>query len=293
MANSGTTPFSSEQLLPQEEKIAVHSKGGKPSIGVPKERSMHEHRVGLIPHSVRILVSKGHRVVIEQGAGEDSNYKDHEYSEAGAEITESKEAVFQCNIVIKVAPPTLKEIEHFSSNSVLISPLQIPIISERYIQALMDRKVVALAMEYIQSQDGSFPLVRIMSELAGISAVTTAADLLCNNRGGRGTLLGGISGVPPAKVVILGAGVVGEYATKVALGLGATVRVFDDDIYKLMRIQQMVGRPLHTSSLNSAYLEYQLKSADVVIGAIHSKTGRANLVVTEEMVMMMKEGRSS
>lgn len=286
---SSSHSFSSE-LLPQEEKIAVRTKGKKPSIGVPKEDGSYEHRVGLIPHSVRILVGKGHRVMIETGAGESSNYSDHEYADAGAEIIQDKKTVFGANLLVKVAPPTLEEIGLFQPESVLISPLQIPIISESYIDALLEKRVVALAMEYIQSQDGSFPLVRIMSELAGISAVTTAADLLCNNRGGRGTLLGGISGVPPSKVVILGAGVVGEYATKVALGLGASVRVFDDDIYKLMRIQQMVGRTLHTSSLNSAYLEYQLKSADVVIGAIHSKTGRSNLVVTEDMVMKMKQG---
>jgi alanine dehydrogenase len=292
MSNPGKSSFSytSESFLPQEEKIAVRSSGKKPSIGVAKETVLDEHRVALIPHSVSILVSRGHRVILQSGAGLLSNYDDHEYAEAGAEITDDAERVLQADVLIKVAPPTLDEIKLFQPNQIIISPLPIPLLSQEYIDALMEKRVIALAMEYLQSQDGSFPLVRIMSELAGISAVTTAADLLCNTRGGRGTLLGGISGVPPAKVVILGAGVVGEYAAKAALGLGAALRIFDDDVYKLMRIQQMVGRPLHTSSLNSAYLEYQLKSADVVIGAIHSQTGRTKVVVTEEMVMMMKQG---
>jgi alanine dehydrogenase len=172
----------------------------------------------------------------------------------------------------------------------LISPLQIPIITSEYIEALRKKRVIAVAMEYLQAEDGSFPVVRIMSEIAGISAMHTAADLLTNTRSGRGVLLGGVSGVPPAKVVILGAGVVGEFATRTALGLGVSVRIFDDDVYKLMRIQKIIGRQLHTSTINPVYLEHQMLSADVVIGAIHSKEGRAQVVVTEAMVSKMKPG---
>ena len=292
MSGAGKNPytFSSEGLLPREERVAVQEHRKSTSIGIPRESTLQEHRVSLIPHSVRTIIGQGHKVVIERGAGEESHYSDHEYSEAGAEILEDRKSVFESHIVVKVAPPTLEEIEYFKPGQILISPLQIPIITPEYIESLLSKRIIAIAMEYLQAKDGSFPLVRIMSEMAGLSAILTAADLLCNNRGGRGTLLGGVSGVPPAKVLILGAGVVGEYATRAALGLGASVRVFDDDIHKLMRIQQMTGRPLHTSSLNSAYLEYQMMSADVVIGAIHSKTGRANIVVTEEMVMKMKSG---
>ena len=145
-------------------------------------------------------------------------------------------------------------------------------------------------MEYLQAEDGSYPIVRIMSEIAGYSAILTAGELLANTTGGRGVLLGGIAGVPPAKVVILGAGVVGEFATRTAFSLGASVRIFDDNVYKLMRLQNHLGRQLHTSSLNPVYLSYQLLSADVVIGAIHSGSGRTPLVVTEEMVSRMKPG---
>jgi alanine dehydrogenase len=191
---------------------------------------------------------------------------------------------------MKVAPPSLDEISMLHPDQILISPLQIPIINAEYIDALRKKRVIAVAMEYLQADDGSFPVVRIMSEIAGISAMHTAAELLSNVRGGRGVLLGGVSGVPPAKVVILGAGVVGEYAIRTALGLGVSIRVFDDDVYKLMRIQKLLGRQLHTSTINPVYLEYQLLSADVVIGAIHSKEGRTPMVVTEEMVTKMKAG---
>jgi len=172
----------------------------------------------------------------------------------------------------------------------LISPLHMPLLTEEYIQTLRNKRITAVAMEYLKDKNDSFPIVRILSEIAGTSAILTAAELLSVTSHGRGVLLGGIAGIPPAKVLILGAGVVGAFATKAALGLGASVRVFDNNIYKLMRLQNSVGVPLHTSVLNPKYLEYQLRSTDVVIGAIHSKTGRAPMVVSEDQVMKMKQG---
>lgn len=280
----------SETLEPQSQSSEYDTKSNKLFIGIPVETTMQENRVALVPNSVRTLVGVGHRVVMQAGAGERSTFTDHEYSEAGAEIVSSAEEVYKAGVLLKVAPPTLAEIDLLHPDQILISPLQIPIISADYIDGLRKKRVISIAMEYLQADDGSYPVVRIMSEIAGISAMHTAADLLSNVRGGRGTLLGGVSGVPPAKVVILGAGVVGEFATRTALGLGASVRIFDDDVYKLMRIQSLIGRQLHTSTINPVYLEYQLLSADVVIGAIHSKEGRTQLVVTEEMVSKMKPG---
>ena len=260
------------------------------SIGIPLEIDDMENRVALVPNSVKTLIGFGHEVTIQSSAGENSNYSDHAYSEAGAEIVQTAKEVFECNVIIKVAPPTIDELDYFHSNQILIAPLQLPSVTEEYLLKLKQKKVIAVAMEYLQSNDGSFPVVRIMGEIAGITAMHTAAELLSNIKGGRGVLLGGISGVPPAKVVILGAGVVGEFATRTALGLGASVRIFDNNIYKLMRIQQGAGRQLHTSSIDQVYLGYQLLSADVVIGAIHSKVGRTPVIVTEEMVTKMKEG---
>jgi alanine dehydrogenase len=232
----------------------------------------------------------GHNIKVESEAGNKSNYSDNDFSEAGAEICFSKKEIFNCDIVIKIAPPTLDEIDLLKDGGVLISPIQLPLMSEEYIKKLQRKRITALAMEYLQSDDGSFPIVRIMSEIAGMSAVSLASEYLNINKGGRGILFGGVSGVPPAKVVVLGAGVVGEFVVKAALGLGASIRIFDNDITKLMRIQTIVGRQLHTSSLNPVYLAYQLTSADVVIGAMHSKHGRTPVIVTEEMVSKMKDG---
>jgi len=290
--------MSSPQLLPQEntgfqtkpEMLALAHAKSALRIGIPKESTLQENRVALVPHSVHNLVARGHQVIIESGAGEKSNFSDHEYSEAGAEIQPSREIVFQSNVILKVAPPTLDEIQLFSPNQILISPMHLPVINADYIQALRLKRVTALAMEYMQSEDNSFPIVRIMSEIAGLAVIHTAAELLSNSKQGKGVLLGGISGVPPAKVVILGAGVVAEYATRAAVALGASVRIFDDQIHKLIRIQTRIGRQLYTSSLNPVILLNELITADVVIGAIHSKIGRTPVVVTEDMVMQMKPG---
>ena len=243
-----------------------------------------------MPHSIRTLIGYGHRVIVESNAGEESNFSDIDYSEAGADIASSREQVFKSNIVLKVAPPSLEEIDMMDQDVILMSSMQIPSLTKEFIDKLKKKRITALAMEYLQSEDGSFPIVRIMSEIAGMVSMLTAAEYLTNTNKGRGVLLGGVSGVPPAKVVILGAGVVGEFAVKTALGLGASVRIFDNDISKLMRIQSIVGRQLHTSAINPVYLGYQLMSADVVIGAIHSKTGRTPILITEQMVSRMKEG---
>ncbi|MBK7810328.1 MAG: alanine dehydrogenase [Saprospiraceae bacterium] len=260
------------------------------SIGIPKESFYHENRVGLVPHSVHNLVARGHQVLVESGAGEKSNFSDHNYSEAGAQICYSRDQVFEANVILKVSPPSLEELGLFKTNQLLISPLQLPVIEPEYIQTLRQKRVTSLAMEYMQAEDNSFPLVRVMSEIAGLAVIHTAAELLTNTNKGRGVLLGGVSGVPPAKVLILGAGVVAQFATRAALALGASVRIFDDEIHKLTRIQSRVGIPLYTSSLNPVSLLQQLVSADVVIGAIHSKIGRTPIVVSEEMVLQMKPG---
>ncbi len=278
------------QLQPQTETLQIQRKPNHLVIGVPKESTLQENRVALVPSSVATLVANGHRVIVEKGAGEKSSYPDHFYSEVGAEIAYDKKTVFKSEVLIKIAPPTLKEIDLLYPNQILISPLHIPIITEQYIQKLQKKRVIALAMEYIQNESGNFPIVRVMSELAGLSAMLTAAELLSTTNGGKGVLLGGISGVPSAKVVILGAGIVAEYATRVALGLGAEVRIFDNNVYKLMKIQRHVGQQLNTSTLNPLQLEKELLTADVIIGAIHSKTGRAPVVVSEDMVLKMKVG---
>ncbi len=276
---------------PQAETLAVLPKQQRLFIGVPKETILQEHRVALAPHSVATLTAHGHRVLVQSGAGEQSKYSDHEYSEAGAEIAGSPEEVFKADVLVKVAPPTLAEIDLMRPNQVIISPIHLPLLNAEYIQKLQKKRVIALAMEYIRDDDtGVFPLVRVMSEIAGISAILIAADLLATARGGKGVLLGGIAGVPPAKVIILGAGVVAEFATRTALGLGAEVRIFDNNVYKLMRLQKHVGRQLHTSVINPIHLREQLITADVAIGALHSAQANTPIVVSEDIIRQMKPG---
>ena len=275
----------------QTETLAVEPKQESLFIGIPREITLQEKRVALVPSGTANLTSRGHRVLIETGAGKQSNFTDHDYSEQGGEIAYSAQEVYQkARVILKVAPPTLEEIDMMQPGTVLISPLQLPIITAEYLYRLKHRRIIALAMEYLQDEQGAYPIVRIMSEMAGISAIQTAAELLSTTRGGPGVLLGGVSGVPSAKVVILGGGVVAEYATRAALGMGAEVRVFDDNIGKLMRLQNSVGRQLYTSAINPFYLRRELLTAEVAIGAIHAEHGRAPVVVSEDMVRGMRPG---
>jgi alanine dehydrogenase len=277
-------------LQPMESPAMVAQKKAKLFIGIPKENSFQEHRIGLTPESVKTLVANGHRIIIERHAGKDSHFSDNDYSEAGAELTNSTEEIFQADMVIKIAPPTLDEIEMMQVNQTLISPIHLPTLKKEYIQRLMKKKVTALAFEYTKDDAGMFPFVRAMSEIAGSSVILLAAEFLSNANEGKGILLGGISGVPPAKVVILGGGVIGTYAARAAIGLGATVSIFDNNVYKLMRLQERIGTRVFTSTIAPAILEQELQSADVAIGAIHSKKGRTPVIVTEDMVRKMKPG---
>ncbi len=266
----------------------VQQKADKFFIGMPKESAFQENRVPLTPSSVAILVGNGHRVLIEAGAGLRSHFSDHEYSEAGAEIAYDRQSVLQSGILLKVAPPSMEEIECFKPGQIIISPIHLPTLSADYIYRLKEKRVIALAWEYIKDKSGTYPFVRTLSELAGLSSVLVAAELLSNLNHGRGLLLGGISGVPSSKVVVLGAGVVAEHACRAALGLGAEVRVFDNNVYKLMRLQNNVGRQIYTSTINPKFLERELLTADVVIGAIHSSSGRTPVIVSEEIVEKMQ-----
>jgi alanine dehydrogenase len=277
--------------LTQPETLDVLPRQQHLFIGVPKETTLQENRVALVPHSVATLTAHGHRVVVEAGAGDRARFSDLDYSEAGAEVVHNRELVFKADVLLKIAPPTLDEIDLMHPNQVLFSPIHLPLINPEYIIKLQKKRVIALAMEYLRDDaTGTYPVVHIMSEIAGINAILIAAELLSTARGGKGVLLGGIAGVPPAKVIILGAGVVAEFATRTALGLGAEVRIFDNNVYKLMRLQSRVGRQLYTSVINPLHLREQLVTADVAIGAIHSPQGRTPMVVPEDIIRRMQPG---
>ncbi len=283
------SPFTKSQLLPQEETLEIARQKGELFIGIPKEAYFQEKRICLTPDAVNAIVSNGHRVLMEKGAGEEAGFTDTDYSEAGAQITSDTKKVFGCPLVLKVEPPTLKELELINPKTVLISALQLKTRKIEYFETLAKKKITALAFEFIKDEDQSYPLVKALSEIAGTASVLIAAELMVNAAQGNGLLFGNISGVPPIEVVVIGAGAVGEFAVRSALGLGANVKVFDSSITKLRTIQTHVGRILYTSTLQPKNLMKALLRCDVAIGAVRGHN-RAPILVTEDMVRKMKKG---
>ncbi len=276
-------------LQPQEALLRHKPKSQSLFIGIPKEIAMVENRVALTPEAVALLVNNGHQVWVENNAGKTSKFSDREYSEAGAKIVYSAKEVFEADIVLKVEPPTFEEIEYFKPGRTLISALQMGSKTEEYIHALNRKKLTAVAFELLEDKVGGMPVVRAMSEIAGSTVMLIAAEYLSSANDGKGVILGGVTGVPPTKVVILGAGTVAEYAARAALGLGAEIQIFDNHIYKLRRIKHALGQQVYTSSIDNVTLRHSLKNADVVIGAIRAEKGRSRCIVTEEMVAEMQE----
>ncbi|MBT8256646.1 MAG: alanine dehydrogenase, partial [Bacteroidia bacterium] len=283
------SPFTKAQLLPQEEMLEIAHAKSELYIGIPKETDFQEQRVCLTPDAIAALVANGHQILIEKGAGEEAGYSDTNYSEAGATITGDTKKVFGCPMILKVEPPTLAELELINRKSVLISALQLKTQKKPYFEALSKKKLTALAFEFIQDEDGSYPAVKSLSEIAGTASVLIAAELMVNKNNGNGMLFGNISGVPPVEVVVIGAGTVGQYAVRAALGLGANVKVFDSSITKLRRIQSKAGQTLYTSTIQPKNLLKALRRCDVAIGAVRGKH-RSPVIVTEAMVERMKKG---
>ena len=277
-------------LLPQEEMLAIARKKGKLMIGIPKETTYQERRVALNPEAVQFLVSNGHQIVVERGAGKSSAFEDHNYSEAGAEIADDRDKVFKSNIILKVAPPTDEELKMMPGNQTLISALQLTLQPKKTLVSLMDKKITAIAWDYIQDEHQIFTVVRAMGEIAGNTSMLIAAELLSNYKSGKGVMLGSVAGVRPTEVVILGAGTVGSYACRTALGLGASVKVFDNSITKLRRLHSELGERVYTSVIQPKILAKAIQRADVVIGAVRAGIGRTPCIVTAEMVESMKPG---
>jgi len=279
-----------KSFMTQPEMLEVARKKSDLFIGIPKETSFQEKRVALTPDAVALLVNRGHEVVVETNAGKGANFDDHDYSEAGARIAYSTEEVYKANIILKVEPPSQSEIEMMQMGQTLISALQLPIQPKNFLKKLIDKKITAIAFDYIMDEEKTFPVIRSMSEIAGTTSILIAAEYLSNVNSGQGLMLGGISGVPPTEVVILGAGTVGEYATRAAIGLGASVKVFDNNIYKLRRLQNVVNQRVFTSVVSPHVLKKALQTADVAIGAIRSSQGRTPCIVSDDMVKEMKNG---
>ena len=279
------TPFTEEDLIPKEEKLEVVKKGKQFGIGIPKETCLNERRACITPDAVQVLVEHGHEIVIESGAGLGSFFTDLQYSESGARITTDPKEAFGQDLVLKVNPPTEEEIDYFKPNSYLVSALQINLREKTYFLKLAEKKVNAIAFEFIADEYKQLALVRLIGEIAGTVSILYASELLALSNG---LMLGGITGVRPAEVVVLGAGIVGEFATKAAIGLGASVKVFDNSLSKLRRLHTLVDSRVPTSIIDPKELTKSLRRADVVIGALP----RINMppIVTEDMVMKMKKG---
>jgi alanine dehydrogenase len=284
-----TSPFSKHQLLPQEETLEVYRQKGELFIGIPKENQYQEKRICLTPDAVNAITSNGHRVLIESGAGEGAHYTDLDYTQAGGEITKDTKKVFACPLILKVEPPTLTEIAFINPQTVIISALQIKTQYKEYFEELARKRITAIAFEYIRDDEGNYPAVRSLSEIAGISSVLIAAELMAANNNGNGLMFGNISGVPPVEVVIIGAGTVGEFAARSAIGIGANVKVFDNSITKLRNIQTNLKQTVYTSTIQPKNLLKALKRCDVAIGATRGKD-RSPVVVSSTMVEHMKKG---
>ena len=281
------TSFNYETL---EETLDIKPREAQQLIGIPKENSFQENRIALTPDAISVLISNGHRVVVEHRAGEGAHFSEKDYSDAGAKIAYDKREVFQCDMIMKSAPVNDEEVELLKHNQTIISPIHLPVMKTEILQRMMEKRITALSFEDFKDDSGHNPIVRSMSEIAGSAVMLLAGNYLSNANNGKGMLLGGISGIPPTKVVIIGAGIVGEYAARTALAMGSSVKVFDNNIYKLKRMQGNIGVRMWTSAIEPKILAKQLKTCDVAVGALSSFGGRTPIVATEEMVSIMRPG---
>jgi alanine dehydrogenase len=274
----------------QEEVLDIKFRSKPLMIGIPKEIAFQENRIGLIPEAVSVLVANGHEVLMEHNAGEGSRYSDMDYSEAGAKIVFDKAEVYKCPILVKTAPPVEADLPFLQMNQTIISPLHLTALEKGLMEKLMAKKITALAIENIKDENQNYPILRSMGEITGSAVMLIAGQYLSNFNQGKGVLLGGISGVPPTKVVIIGADIIGEFATRNALALGASVKVFDNNVSRLQRLQNNLGQRVWTSVLEPKILAKQLKTCEVAVGALRNDFSRAPIVVTEYMVAAMRPG---
>ncbi len=288
---SGVGGFATQgMMMPQESMLEVKKLKKELLIGIPKEISFQENRIALVPDSVALLVNNGHRVIIEANAGANANFTDTDYSEAGASIVYSANEVYKADLILKIAAPLDTEVEMMQDRQTLFSILQMGIQKKSYIEKLAKKRITAVAYEYMKDDSSLMPVIQAMSEIAGRASILIASEYLSSVTGGKGELLGGITGLPPSEVVIIGAGTVGEYAAHTALGLGAQVKLFDNNSYKLRRVLRNLSARVYTSTITPGNLSNALKTCDVAVGALHSKEGRTPVVVTEDMVSEMRFG---
>jgi alanine dehydrogenase len=287
---NGNLSFGNTAYMPKEEQLETAVRRKKISIGIPSDKKNDEKRVALTPEAVNLLVENDNEVIVQKGAGAGANYSDKDYAENGAVITDSPARVFSADAVIKVAPFTLQEVDYLKGNQMVMSFLNVLQLSEETLGKLIRKKVTAIALEKIRDINGAMPVMESMSEISGVTSILIASDYLSNHHGGKGVLLGGITGVTPTEVVIIGANTAGEYAARAALGLGSQVKIFDQSLHNLRRFQNLINQRLQTSVFHPQVLKKALKSADVLIGAIELEDLRPWYYITEDMIKSMKKG---
>ena len=278
-------------LLTMEKPLKQREEHESLRIGVPREVANEERRVALAPTGVGTLVARGHELYVGASAGAQAHFGDEEYMEAGADIVDDPADLYaQSDLIAKVGPPSDEELGYIREKQILISALNLGAMTPDFLERLMQLRVSGIGFEFIRDPDGTFPLVRMMHEITGSMAVQIAGRYLESNEGGKGVMLGGVSGVPPATVVILGAGVVGEWAARTALGYGAHVIVLDTDLGPLRSMEHYLDRRITTAVAGEQYIRQAVRSADVVIGAMMSDGQRSPMLVTEDMVAEMSSG---
>ena len=283
----GTQIHFLENLLVQEKESLLSKKVKRESIGVPKESDVNETRVALTPEVVSFLVEEGYEVFVEENAGIFSGFENMDYTEAGAEIT-NNESIYKCNILFKILPPSLAEISMMNENTVLFSLLSIYEKDSNYFQALLSKKITALAYELIKDTGGYYPFVQSMSEITGISLPLIASEYLSHPKYGKGTLLGGITGLCPTEVVVIGTGTVAQHAVPIFQATGASVKVFDYSLSRLRKFKQHISSNIYTGNINDSEFKDAIKRADVVIAALYSEEYFSPCVISEEVVRQMK-----
>ena len=282
--------FGNTAFMTKEERLETTVKNRRITIGIPSDKKEDEKRVALTPEAVNLLVESDNEVIIQKGAGLGANYTDKDYAENGAVITDSPARVYSADVVIKVAPFNNKETEYLRGNQVVMSYLNVLKLNEETLGKLIRKKVTAIAFEKIRDDNNVLPVVESMSEISGITSLLIASEYLSNMHGGKGVLLGGITGVTPTEVIIIGANTAGEYAARAAIGLGSIVKIFDNSLHRLRKFQNILGQRLQTSVFHPQVLRKALASADVLIGAIELEDLRPWYYITEDMVRNMKKG---
>ena len=262
--------LSKQGIAPLEAMAWTKQNAQSIRISLPKESDLSENRISLSPQAVSLLTNNGHEIVIEKGAGERAGFCDADYLLAGASVSEDVAMIWQSALTLKITPPTIAEIARMKEGQAFISSASYQHLSSELIDAINAKKLMAIGLEFIEDNGGGFPFIKIMAEIAGQLILPIATDIIQKKQG---LLLGQVTGVPPCKMVLLGAGQVVEQVARAAASAGVQFQVFDKDIYKLQRLKSALGFPIVTQVIDSENLAKALQEAQIIVGALRSDTG--------------------